>query len=242
MAAQLKLLRDLLAERFPDAMPVIQRTTEPVRSGIPELDRILPGSGFPRGRLSVWGQDAEHVATGALSVMSAACQAVIKQGERAAWISPPTDQRTAGAVGVYWRQGPILVRPKTRKVALQCAEELLSCGGIAMVVLAGADIAGTETVRLSRAVREGGGAFVALTNSTATSSLQIRSRIHAGSYKWIESPMSDPAGVSFVTIDIRARALGWNKNTTLTIPVTRNELHLSLDPGLPDRRGAKRVR
>src|SRR5687767_758155 len=104
MPAQLKLLRDLIAERFPDATPVIHRATEPVASGISELDRILPGSGFPRGRVSVWAPDEANGTSGATSVMAATCRSVVSEGERAAWVSLAAPD-TGSIVGIYWEQG-----------------------------------------------------------------------------------------------------------------------------------------
>ena len=91
-------------------------------------------------------------------MLRAACRCTVAKSERAVWID------TAGTVvGAFWDEGPFLIQPKSRKDALKGAEELLQCGGFALVVLDGTEPEGTETVRLTRAVREGGGAFVAIT-------------------------------------------------------------------------------
>src|SRR5678815_1551377 len=92
----------------------------------------------------------------------------IRDSERAVWID------TAGTiVGAFWENGPYLVQPRSRKDALKGTAELLRCGGFALVVLDGTEPEGTETVRLTRAVREGGGAFVAITPHPSLAKLRI---------------------------------------------------------------------
>ncbi|HEX2093190.1 MAG TPA: hypothetical protein VHG28_12345, partial [Longimicrobiaceae bacterium] len=68
MASQLSTLRELLEQRFPGAVPVTHRTAGGVATGIAELDRVLPGGGFPRGRLSAWAPGG-----GATAVLRSAC-------------------------------------------------------------------------------------------------------------------------------------------------------------------------
>ena len=68
--------------------------------------------------------------------------------------------------------------------ALRSAEVLLRSGGIAMVVLSGAEPTAPGRVRLTRAAREGGGVFVILTNNPSLATLRITSRILADSYRW----------------------------------------------------------
>ena len=50
-------VRRLLAERFPDARPLVERDAEalarPVPTNIPALDRALPGGGLPRPYFSI---------------------------------------------------------------------------------------------------------------------------------------------------------------------------------------------
>jgi hypothetical protein len=230
VSAQLLAIRQLLEQHAPDALPLTHRTAVPVATGIVELDGILPGGGLPRGRVTVWMPQG-----GAASVLRAACHATVAAGERSVWIDG------MGVVtGASWEEGPILVRPKSRKHALRSADELLRSGGFALVVLAGAEPEGTETVRLSRAAREGGGAFVALTANASLASLRLTSRILPHSYRWRRDPFGDPAEVQDATVQVRARSLGWNAHTQLRIPVMRYDLRLSLDPGLADRRGLPR--
>ena len=231
-AAPLSDLRHLLEERFPDATPVTHRTADPVATGIGILDGILPGGGLPRGRLTVWQPQG-----GATAVLRSACQATVASGERAAWIDG-----LGTIAGQFWEEGPVLVRPRNRKNGLRAAEELLGCGGFSLVVLAGAEPVGTEMVRLSRASREGGGAFVALTPHTAMASLRITSRIVRESYRWRQSPFGDPADVQEAMIRVRAQSLGWNRHADLPVPVMPCDLRMALDPGIADRRGTKPAR
>ncbi|MBA3657127.1 MAG: hypothetical protein H0W69_07235 [Gemmatimonadaceae bacterium] len=231
-AAPVLDLRHLIEERFPDATPVTHRTAEPVATGIPELDGILPGAGFPRGRLAVWNPRG-----GATAVLRSACHTAVANGERAVWVD------TMGTIaGEFWQEGPILFRPRNRQNALRGAEELLRCGGFALVVLAGAEPRGKETVRLSRAAREGGGAFVTLTSHASMASLRITSRILRESYRWRKTPFGEPADVQEVRLQVKAWSLGWNKETEFALPVTPHDLRMALEPGVVDRRGILKKR
>lgn len=231
-AAPVVDLRHLIEERFPDATPVTHRTAEPVATGIPELDRILPGAGFPRGRLVVWNPRG-----GATAVLRSACHTTVASGERAVWID------TMGTIaGEFWQEGPILFRPQNRKNALRGAEELLRCGGFALVVLAGAEPHGKETVRLSRAAREGGGAFVTLTSHASMASLRMTSRILGESYRWRKTPFGEPADVQEVRLRVKAWSLGWNRETEFAVPVVPYDLRMALERGVVDRRGILKKR
>jgi hypothetical protein len=191
------------------------------------LDSILPGGGLPRGRLSVWLPRG-----GATAILRAACNTTVANGERAVWID------TLGTIaGEFWEEGPVLVRPATRLNSLRCAEELLRCGGFALLVLAGAEPRGTELVRLSRAAREGGSAFVTLTPHTSMASLRLKSRILPQSYRWRKTPFGDPADARSAIIRVRAYSLGWNRETELPISIKPYDQRISLDAGLKDRRG-----
>ncbi len=223
-------LRSLLEQRFPDATPVTHRTAEPVATGIGELDGILPNGGLPRGRLSVWMPGG-----GATAILRAACNTVASGGERAAWIDG-----LGTIAGQFWEEGPILVRPANRRNSLRAAEELLRCGGFSMIVLTGSEPAGTEMVRLSRAAREGGAAFVALTSHTSMASVRMISHIMPHSYVWRRTPFGDPAEACSARIKVRAQSLGWNKSAELRVPVVEHDVRSALEPGLPDRRGMKK--
>ena len=220
-------LKSLLENRFPDATPVTHRTAEPVATGIGQLDGILPSGGLPRGRLSVWMPQG-----GATAILRASCLTVASTGERAAWIDG-----LGTITGQFWEEGPILVRPANRRNSLRAAEELLRCGGFSLIVLTGSEPAGTEMVRLSRAAREGGSAFVALTSHTSMASVRIVSRIMPHSYVWQRSPFGDPAEACSAMVKVRAQSLGWNRHTEFRVPIVPHELRTALAAGLPDRRG-----
>lgn len=230
MSADVAALRNVLDQRFPDATPITRRTAEPVGTGIHTLDEILPGGGLPRGRLCAWLPRG-----GATALLRGACLAACAGGERSAWIDG-----SLTVDGSSWTDGPLLVRPRSRIHALRAAEDLLRSGGFALLVLAGAEPEGTENVRLSRAAREGGGAFVALTGNAATASLRVTTRVHPGGYVWREGPFGEPAQVEAVTVSVRAMSLGWNRATSLVLPVSLHEQCMALQPGFPDRRGGAR--
>jgi hypothetical protein len=166
-----------------------------------------------------------------MAILRASCQALLAVGERAVWIDG------GHTVGPFWQEGPLLVRPTGRINALRWGEGLLRCGGFALVVLTGAEPQGTETVRLSRAAHDGGGAFVALTTSAVTAALRVTSRVLPHSYEWHRGPFTDPAAARSATVDVRVRAPGWNESARVVLPVTPYDLRLSLDPKLVDRRG-----
>ncbi len=226
----LRALRALLEERFPDASPITRRAAVQLATGIPELDRALPSGGLPRGRLSVWRPRG-----GATAILRAACHGVLAAGERAAWID------SVGTVaGAFWDEGPLLVRPSSRLNALRSAEELLRSGGFALVVLAGAEPRGQETVRLTRATRDGGSALVALTTHAAMSALKLTSHITPADYRYKRTPFGDPAEITHARVRVDAVALGWKAHAEFVLPVTHHELRLSLEPELADRRGVSR--
>ena len=231
VARDLTALRALLDERFPDASPITRRATTQLATGIGELDHALPSGGLPRGRLSVWAPRG-----GATAILRAACQGVLAAGERAAWID------SAGTIaGAFWdEEGPLLVRPSSRLNALRSAEELLRSSGFALVVLAGAEPRGQETVRLTRATRDGGSALVALTTHAAMSALKLTSRITPTGYRYKRTPFGDPAEITHARVRVDSVALGWKAHAEFVLPVTHHELRLSLEPGLADRRGVTR--
>ena len=223
-------LRALIEQRFPDAAPLTQRTTEPVATGIAPLDQILPSGGLPRGRLSVWTPLG-----GASAILRAACQATLAAGERTVWIDGP-----GTIAGAFWDDGPLLLRPKGRIQTLRAAEEVLQSGAIGLVVLAGVEPEGTEIVRLTRAAREGGAALVTMASATSMAALRLTSRLVPNGYHWRRDPFGGPAEAQMAIAIVRARAVGWNVHTKFEIPVMPHDLRLSLEPGVADRRGLRR--
>jgi hypothetical protein len=225
-AAPILELQKILETRFPAAVPVTYRTAGSLPSGIEALDAMLPAGGFPRGRVSAWSPGG-----GATAVLLAACRAAVARGERSAWVDG--GQRLTAE---QWREGPLLMRPDNERAALVCAEELLRCGGFALVVLAGAE-AGRETVRLSRAAREGGSAFVAQTMHSTIANLRLTSRIAPDGYRWRLGPFGDPVEVERVTIDVEAASLGWSSRTRFDLPVFVPAVRMAPEAVLADRRG-----
>ena len=230
MASSSLPLRALLESHFPDATPVTHRTAEPVATGISALDAILPGGGLPRGRLTVWMPEG-----GATAILRATAQTTVFNGERAVWIDG-----LGTMAGPFWEEGPVLVRPRTRKEGLRASEELLRCGGFSLVVVAGIEPEGMENVRLSRAAREGGGALVTLTTHTSMASLRVTSTILGESYRWRRDPFGDPAETDEAKLRIRAHSLGWSRSVEIPIAVVPFDLRISLESGLVDRRGVTR--
>ena len=235
MSTSVSALRALIQQRFPDAAPLIGQpdsatTTEQVATGIDPLDKILPNGGLPRGRLSVWAPQG-----GATAILRAACLAVVAAGERSAWIDG--DNTVAGA---FWQggDGPYLVRPPSRLHALRAAEELLRSGGFSLLVLAGAEPQGTETVRLGRAAREGGTALVTIGSAAAMASLRLTSSLLH--YRWRRTPFGDPADPRDATVRVNAKAIGLSAHTEFPLSVMHHELRLSLESVLADRRGLPR--
>jgi hypothetical protein len=219
-------LRALIEQRFPDAIPVVHRTAQPVRSGIPELDRVLPHGGFPLGKLSL----CEPLG-GMTALLRATCRATIAAGDRAVWID---GARTIA--GAFWRDDEsLLIRPECHSHAVRAADELLQCGGFRLVVLTGLQPTDTEAMRLVRAVHGGGGAFITIAPHANMAGLRLTSHIER--FHWRFDPFGEPAEVESVEMRIRSRALGWDKHAVFSLPVTPHELRLSLEPGVADRRG-----
>lgn len=230
MSTQVAALRELLERRFPDAVPVTQRTAGAIPSGIAALDAVLPGGGFPRGRLVVWRPGG-----GATAVLRAACTGVVERGERAAWVD---GARVVS--GPFWRGEAMLFRAKGSLEALDCAEELVRSGGVALVVVTGVRSGEVERVRISRAAREGGGTLVLLERDGFMASVRVASRIRPSDYRWLPDAFGEPAEVEAVKVRARVRALGWDKETEFSLGVEGHDLRLSLEPSLGDRRGAAR--
>ncbi|GJG88278.1 hypothetical protein tb265_34590 [Gemmatimonadetes bacterium T265] len=255
-AAPLRAIEDvrrLLAEQFPDARPLVERDAgrlaRPVPTNVPGLDRALPGGGLPRGKLTAWAP-----AAGAATVLRSACRAAIAGGERAAWIDgtetltygwgrpvadaePEATGRAEGDDAL-----PLLVQPSDRMNALRCAELVLRSGAFALVVLelaAGSEPAGTETVRLTRATRDGGAALVVLTERGSMAALRVTSRLILHGVRWQRGPFG-AAVPTQVRAEVRARALGWNERAEVTLAVAAYDVRDALDPRPADRRGCAR--
>ena len=223
-------LRQLLVDRFPDAVLLPDRAIPALATGVAVLDGILPNGGLPRGRVVVWRSPSGEAA-GTTAILRSACFGVLEQGQRVAWV----DGRNT--VGPQWIDGPLLIRPRDESLALTATEILLRSGGFGLVVLTGIDPDQSAMLRISRMVHEGKGAFVALTRRTLTASLRITSRFLPERFQWAMGPFGQVARLEAVTMEITATAPGWSRTATFSVGVTSHDLRLSLDPGLADRRG-----
>jgi hypothetical protein len=229
-AAAVTELKLALEHRFPDALPLTRSAgAVSVATGLAPLDALLPAGGLARGRLTLWRPGG-----GATAVLRSACEAAVLAGGRAAWVD------TAGVQGAdFWRPGPVLLRPVTEREALAGAEELLRSGGFALVVLAGGGRDSTqEMVRLARAARAGGAAFVALLPEAAVAHLRVVSRIPLAGYRWRRDPFGEPVEIEAVRVVVEASSMGWSGRASVELPVRMHAPRLSPEPRLVDRRGA----
>jgi hypothetical protein len=229
VSAQVVALREALERRFPGTSPLVHHTAPVVALGVDALERACPNGGLPRGRLTAWSPGA-----GATAVLRRACRTTTHRGERAVWVDG------AGTLtGEAWRRGGgLLVRPRGREEALECAEELTRSAGFALVVLTGAATEEAERVRLARAAREGGGALVTLDANGFMAGLRVALRLQPAGYRWRRDPFGEPAEVESVMVHARVAALGWSRETTFPLGVACHDLRLSLERTLADRRGA----
>jgi hypothetical protein len=227
--AALTELREALERRFPDALPLSGSTVGGVGTGIAALDGLLPGRGLARGRLTVWRPGG-----GATAVLRAACEAVVRRGSRSVWIDGTGRQ---GAD--FWRAGPLLLRPGSEREALSGAEELLRSGGFALVVLQGVGREAVgEAVRLARAARAGGAAFVMGAAEAPVAHLRVRSRIDPAGYRWRHDVFGEAVEVVAVRVEVEATSLGWSGRSAFELPVRMHQPRLAPEPRLVDRRGA----
>jgi len=223
-------LRRVLEARFPNAVPLPERTVPQISTGVEALDGILPGGGLPRGRLSVWVPGV-----GATAVLRRACAGAVERGERAAWV----DGVGRASPEVTWG-GVVLARPRTEAQALECTEELLRTGGFAVVVRVGEGSSRGERVRLCRAAREGGSALIELSAEAHLAAVRILGRVGPESFRWRRNEWGEPIEVESVSLKVRVVASGWSRESDVVLVVTDHEHRLSVDAGLADRRGAGR--
>lgn len=223
-------LRELLARRFPDALPAAQRGWSAVPTGFAPLDTLFPSGGFQRGRITTW-----TAGIGAAAFLRSACRHTVSRGERAVWVDA-----TRSITGACWEAGPLLVRPATPLAALRAAETLGRSGGFALVVLDGASPDLPGLVRLSRAAHAGGAALVLLGAVTALATMRIASRPLVHEYRWRSNRGGGAADLELVRVRVEARASGWLRHRVFSLSLWSDDLRLSLEPGRPDRRGEPR--
>jgi hypothetical protein len=223
-------LRRMIEARYPNAVPLPERTVPQVPTGVEPLDRNLPAGGLPRGRLTVW-----NPSVGGSAVLRAACIGAVERGERAAWI----DGLGRASPDVDWG-GVVLARPRDERQALECTEELLRSGGFSVVARVGGTDNGTERLRLCRAAREGGAALVEISADPHLAAVRISARTGPESFHWCFNDLGEPIEIDSVSLRVRVMAAGWNRETNVVLMVSDHEHSLSLEPGLADRRGVAR--
>ena len=231
LPAEVLELRRQLEQRFPDAQPVRQGTTGGVATGLGALDAALPAGGLPRGRVTLWRPGG-----GVTAVLRSAAAATAAAGERAAWVDGPGQ-----AAGASWVGGPVVFRPGREHVAV-CAEELLRSGGFALVVVVwgGVGLGDGEGVRLGRAAREGGSAFVAVATGAPLTHLRAESSFDPGGFRWRRGPFGEPVWLESVAVRVRLESMGLDRRVRLTLPLEHQDVRMSLEPRLVDRRGVRR--
>ena len=249
MGSAVRQLREALALRFPEAMPIAQGLAPAVATGVGVLDGALPNRGLPRGCLTVWRGGAASSA-----LLRSACVETVGRGERAVWVDG------AGAVlGDFWPAGVMVVRTGlasgtgtstgTRDLsALVAAEELLRCGGFALVVVTGvpSGVDG-ELVRLSRVAREGGGALVAVEapgvrprmSGASAARLKVETWYRPEGHVWRRGAFGEPVEVAAMGVGARVTGTGWLRSVDFQLSVREHAYRLSLDSGLVDRRGIR---
>lgn len=228
-SALLAQLQSTLAGRFPDAVPLPQRTAWSVGFGVSALDALLPGGGLPRGRLSV------AAGPGMTALLRAAAASAVARGERAAWVDASGLSSAESAWG-----GIALVRPRTAVEALVAAEELMRSGGFSLVVVAGAASAALERVRMARNASSGGAAYVELgAQDGRMSAVKLGSRVSADGVRWRRAPDGQPLSVEAVELRVRATTFGWEQEAVLQLPLACHDLRVALEPELADRRGGR---
>jgi hypothetical protein len=221
-------LRHDLEQRFPDALPLARGLASAVATGLGPIDGLLPGGGLARGRVTQWKPGG-----GATAVLRAASRAAVERGERAACIDGAGTQ-VSGIGG-----GALLARPSDELEAVVCAEELLRCGGFALVVLSGCGrVASDAAVRLGRAARAGGSGFVLVGSESAVSHMRVQTRIRPEGYRWRANPFGEPSEPESAEIEFLASSLGWSGRTRVVVPLQAHPQRLGPEQGLVDRRGA----
>lgn len=129
-------------------------------SGFPELDRELPGGGWPAGGLAEIFCERDGI--GEVQLVLPAFAALTRAAKRVAWIAPPhLPYAPALAVAGVDLAHLAVVRAPGRRDALWAAEQVLRSGACA-ALLAWLPQARYAELRRLAVAAESGGAFVAL--------------------------------------------------------------------------------
>lgn len=138
------------ADLAPDAVP----------TGLPSLDRILPGGGLPRGRIVEW---TGPPSSGKTAVLRASLERQRREGESVALIDgsgglfAPDWLRLVPGDGEFW-----IVRPGSAPEAAWCADLLLRSGAFGAVALRSDALGRATSVRLQRLAEEAASVFVTM--------------------------------------------------------------------------------
>ncbi len=158
-------------------------------SGYPKLDQCLPGGGWPRHALTEILLD--HYGTGELQLLMPALAHLSRSGDEAdqvagwiAWIAPPFEPYPPALKqwGVNLSR-VLIVRPKSAKEILWAAEQALSSGNCAAVLLWSEVLDDAASRRLQLAAETGRSwaiAFRSLRALSQPSAAALRLRIDAG--------------------------------------------------------------
>ena len=161
-----------------------------LQSGYPKLDRHLPGGGWPPHALTEIL--LEHYGTGELKLLMPAL-ARLSQGDDEgaaqsagwiAWIAPPFEPYPPALLqwGINLSR-VLIVRPKKPAEALWAAEQALSSGNCAAVLLWSEQLDDVASRRLQLAAEQGqswGIAFRSARASSRSSAAALRIRVSAG--------------------------------------------------------------
>jgi hypothetical protein len=154
-------------------------------SGYPRLDRHLPGGGWPRHALTEILLD--HYGTGELQLLMPALAGLSNAGEETgwiAWVAPPFEPYPPALRqwGVNLSR-VLIVRPKDAGEALWAAEQALSSGNCAAVLLWSEELDDAASRRLQLAAEKGQSwaiAFRSLRAQAQPSAAALRIRLDAG--------------------------------------------------------------
>ena len=164
---------------------------ESLASGYPKLDQCLPGGGWPRHALTEILLD--HYGTGELQLLMPAlarlsqpedgCE-VVRDAGWIAWIAPPFEPYPPALKqwGVNLSR-VLIVRPKTPQEALWAAEQALSSGNCAAVLLWSNTFDDAASRRLQIAAEKGRSwaiAFRSLQALSQPSAAALRIRLDTG--------------------------------------------------------------
>lgn len=161
-------------------------------TGYPRLDRHLPGGGWPKHALTEIL--LEHYGSGELKLLMPAlarlsqaasdAEAVTAAAGWIAWIAPPFEPYPPALIqwGVDLSY-VLIVRPKESTEALWAAEQALSSGNCAAVLLWSEKLDDAASRRLQLAAEKGGSwavAFRSLRAASQASAAALRIRVSAG--------------------------------------------------------------